>query len=60
LHSPEAKRILYTLYDIGVTACCHIGDSRGAEKYFEKCTHYASLVHVFEELKEILLSRGIE
>ena len=49
-HSPEAKRILYTLYDIGVTACCHIGDSRGAEKYFEKCTHYASLVSLDDYL----------
>ena len=50
-HSPEAKRILYTLYDIGVTACCHIGDSRGAEKYFEKCTQYAGLVSLDDYLR---------
>lgn len=43
-HSPEAKRILYVLFDIGVTACCHIGDSKGAEEYFEKCKQYAGLV----------------
>lgn len=49
-HSPEAKRILYTLYDCGVTASCHIGDSRRAEEYFEKCTQYASLVSLDEYL----------
>lgn len=49
-HSPEAKRILYTLYDTGVTACCHIGDSKGAEKYFEKCTQYAGLVSLDDYL----------
>lgn len=49
-HSPEAKRILYTLYDIGVTACCHIGDSRGAEEYFEKCKQYAGLVSLDDYL----------
>ncbi len=49
-HSPEAKRILYVLYDIGVTACCHIGDSRGAEKYFEKCQGYAGLVSLDDYL----------
>lgn len=49
-HSPEAKRILYVLYDIGVTACCHIGDSIGAEKYFEKCKLYAGLVSLDDYL----------
>lgn len=49
-HSPEAKRILYTLYDIGVTASCHIGDSRKAEDYFEKCTQYAGLVSLDDYL----------
>lgn len=49
-HSPEAKRILYTLYDIGVTASCHIGDSRKAEEYFEKCTAYAGLVSLADYL----------
>ena len=49
-HSPEAKRILYLLFDIGVTACCHIGDSRGAEEYFEKCKQYAGLVSLDDYL----------
>lgn len=49
-HSPEAKRILYTLYDIGVTASCHIGDSRKAEEYFEKCMVYAGLVSLDDYL----------
>ena len=49
-HSPEAKRILYWLYDIGVTACCHIGDSKGAEEYFEKCKKYAGLVSLDDYL----------
>ena len=49
-HSPEAKRILYTLFDVGVTACCHIGDSKGAEEYFEKCNQYAGLVSLDDYL----------
>ena len=49
-HSPEARRILYTLYDIGVTACCHIGDSKGAEEYFEKCKQNAGLVSLDDYL----------
>lgn len=48
--SPEAKRILYTLYDTGVTACCHIGDSKKAEAYFEKCTESSSLVSLEDYL----------
>lgn len=46
----EARRILYMLYDIGVTSCCHIGDSQGAEKYFEKCTAYAGMVSLEDYL----------
>lgn len=49
-NSPEARRILYTLYDIGVTAHCHIGDSRGAEEYFEKCKQYAGLISLDDYL----------
>ena len=49
-HSHEAKRILYTLYDIGVTAHCHIGDSRGAEEYFKKCKQYADLTSLDDYL----------
>lgn len=48
--SQEARRILYTLYDIGVTAYCHIGDSRKAEEYFEKCTAYAGFVSLDDYL----------
>lgn len=49
-NTPEAKRILYTLYDIGVTASCHIGDSRRAEAYFENCTENAGMVSLEEYL----------
>ena len=48
--STESKKILYTLYDIGVSACCHIGDSRRAEEYFGKCTACASLVSLEDYL----------
>ena len=43
-NTPEAKRILYELYDCGVSSCCHVGDSRNAEKYFKKCGEYAGYV----------------
>ena len=46
LYIPESKRILYMLYDIGVTAYCHIGDSRNAEAYFDRCRDYIDLVSV--------------
>lgn len=49
-HSLEAKRILYTLYDIGVTASCHIGDSKRAEAYFDKCRTYAGHVSLDDYL----------
>ena len=42
--TPEARQILYTLYDTGVTAYSHIGDSEMAEQYFEKCSQKAHLV----------------
>lgn len=42
--TPEARQILYTLYDTGVTAYSHIGDSEMAELYFEKCSGKAHLV----------------
>lgn len=48
--SPEAKSVLYMLYDIGVTAYCYIGDSRNAERYFEKCTKCAGLVSLEDYL----------
>lgn len=49
-HSPEAKGILYMLYDTGVTAYCYIGDSQNAERYFEKCTECAGLVSLDDYL----------
>ena len=45
-HTPEAKSILYQLYDTGVSVYCHIGDSRNAEKYFEKCKERAGSVSI--------------
>lgn len=50
LHSPEARKILYTLNDIGVTAYCHIGDSKNAERYLEKCKECAGLVSLEDYL----------
>lgn len=42
--TPEARQLLYTLYDAGVTAYSHIGDSEMAEQYFERCSQKAHLV----------------
>ena len=36
--------ILYKLYDAGVTAFCHIGNSTKALEYYDKCTNYAFYV----------------
>lgn len=40
----ESQRMLYTLYDVGVTCFCHIGDSMRARECFEKCKQYAGAV----------------
>ena len=43
-HTAEARESLYDLYDIGVSAYCHIGDSKNAEAYYDKCKERASWV----------------
>ncbi|WP_026522721.1 hypothetical protein [Butyrivibrio sp. VCB2001] len=37
LLSADSQAAIYNLYDIGVSAYCHIGDSKNALKYFNKC-----------------------
>lgn len=50
LRIPERRKILYQLYDSGVSIYCHIGDSMKAEEYFAKCTSYANFVSLEEYL----------
>lgn len=50
LGTSESQRVLYSLYDAGVSAYCHIGDSRNAERYLEKCNEYAEKVSLEEYL----------
>ena len=38
--------VLYKLYDAGLAAFCHIGDSVEAEKCYKKCRQYADYVGV--------------
>ncbi len=52
-NTTEARKILYTFYDIGITACCHIGDSKEAEKYFKKCQEYAGYIGVEDYLNTL-------
>lgn len=50
LDDAEARSILYKLYDSGVSAYCHIGDSKHALSYYNKCKKYANRVSVEEYL----------
>lgn len=50
----EDKAVLYSLYDAGVAAYCHIGDSRNAERCFEKCREFAK----YTELETYLRTRN--
>lgn len=50
--SIDAKsRDLYKLYDIGLSAFCHIGNAGKALEYYEKCKEYAFYVGVDAFLK---------
>lgn len=49
--SAEDKASLYELYDAGVSAFCHIGDSRKAEACFEQCREYAKYVEIERYLR---------
>ena len=39
----DLVEIFYELYDVGVTAYTHIGDSDTAKHYFEKCKNKGSI-----------------
>lgn len=43
LTNQESRAAIYELYDIGLSAYCHIGDSRNAEIYYQKCVDSAYL-----------------
>lgn len=53
LDDTESMSIMYTLYDIGVSAYCHIGDSKKAIGYYNKCKKFASRVGVEEYLSTL-------
>lgn len=38
--------VLYKLYDAGVSAFCHIGNSKKALEYYEKCQKYAFYIGI--------------
>ncbi|MDD5833328.1 MAG: hypothetical protein PUC98_07610 [Clostridiales bacterium] len=46
----DLKRVIYRLYDIGISAYCHIGDSLNAIKNYELITEYADSVGLEEFL----------
>ncbi len=50
LDDAEARSILYKLYDSGVSAYCHIGDSKHALSYYNKSKKYANRVSVEDYL----------
>ena len=54
LHTAEARRVLYQLYDSGMSVYTHIGDSKKAEHYFDKCTETVG----FAELESYLNTRN--
>lgn len=47
----EEKSVLYELYDAGVSAYTHIGDSLHAKACFEKCVRYAGRTELERYLK---------
>ncbi len=50
LTDDDGLRALYALNDIGVTSNCHIGNSRGALEYFDKCKTYAYWISIEDYL----------
>ena len=53
LDDTESRDIMYTLYDIGVSAYCHIGDSKRAIQYYNRCKKFASRVSVEQYLETL-------
>lgn len=47
----EEKSVLYELYDAGISAYSHIGDSLHAKECFEKCVQYAGRTELERYLK---------
>lgn len=50
----EDKAVQYSLYDAGVAAYCHVGDSRNAGRCFERCKELAK----YTELETYLRTRN--
>lgn len=53
-HTPETRKVLYELYDAGMSFYTHIGDSGNAAPYFDKCVELAGLV----SLEDFLSTRN--
>lgn len=49
-HNNEERKVLYQLYDSGISVYTHIGDSATAEEYFNKCCEFAYYIGVEEFL----------
>lgn len=47
----EGHEIIYDFYDTAMTTYCHIGDSKTAKKYFDKCVEYATHVGIDKYLR---------
>ena len=47
----EDEAVLYELYDTGISAYSHIGDSLRAKECFEKCVQYAGRTELERYLK---------
>ena len=58
LDDEESRGLLYRLYDTGVSAYCHIGNSSGAISYFNRCKKFAYRVGVEDYLRT--LNRVVE
>lgn len=50
----KVQTTMYDLYDAGVSAYCHIGNSKIAELYFKRCMEYAKTV----DLSSVLRTRN--
>lgn len=58
LDDDESRGVLYELYDTGVSAYCHIGNSNGAIAFFNRCRKFAYRVGVEDYLRT--LNRVVE
>ena len=58
LNDDDGLRALYSLNDVGVCANCHIGNSKKALEYFDKCRKYAYWISIEDYL--VTLNRMVE